>query len=102
MSGTPTKFEYLYNPRDPRTLYLSKHRERPLSSKESWKSRSRYWNKLAKNAWKVETNQKGRILHIPTELAKLPIWVEWDQDVWDWRNHKLGGKDPYVRLHTSR
>ena len=34
MSGTPTKSEHLYNLRDPRTLYLSKHKERPLSEVE--------------------------------------------------------------------
>ena len=48
----------------------------------------------------VETNQKGRALPIPTKLANTPVWVEWDQDVWDWTNNKWGGKDPYVKLLT--
>lgn len=54
-----------------------------------WKSRSRTWNVTrAKTAWEVKHHQKGRDLPIPAEIATLPVWVEWGQDVGDWRNNR--------------
>lgn len=42
---------------------------------------------LRYTAWKVEQHQKGRDLPIPAEITTLPVWVEWGEDVGDWRNN---------------
>lgn len=69
---------------------------------KSWKSRSRRWNALRKTAWKVGPRQKGRGLPIPADIANVPIWVEWDQDVGDWRNTGSNENNRYARVLTPR
>ena len=65
---------------------------------KAWKSRSRRWNTLRKTAWKVEPGQKGRGLPIPADIADVPVWVEWDQDVGDWRKGRPREENEYARL----
>ena len=69
---------------------------------KAWKSRSRHWNTSGKTAWKVGPHEKGRGLPIPTEISNVPIWIEWDQDVGDWRKYNSNESHPYARFLTSR
>ncbi|CAF9918032.1 MAG: hypothetical protein ALECFALPRED_000471 [Alectoria fallacina] len=79
-----------------RALALADNNYDFIAEENQWRSRSRHWNTLRKLAWKVQPHQKGRGLPIPAELANVPIWVEWDQDVGNWRNFEIEGT-PSVR-----
>ncbi|CAD6592042.1 MAG: hypothetical protein ASARMPRED_005951 [Alectoria sarmentosa] len=59
-----------------------------IAAETQWRSRSCHWNTLRKLAWKVEPHQKGEGLPVPVELANVPIWLEGDQDVGDWRKSR--------------
>ena len=69
---------------------------------KTWIGRSRHWNISGKRAWKIQPHQKGQGLRIPAEIAEVPVWIEWDRDVGDWRKKSPTDNHRYARLLTSR
>ena len=42
-----------------------------------------------KSAWSIDAAQKGRGLPVPLEAQGVTLWIEWDQDVGDWRREHV-------------
>ena len=60
-----------------------------MHRENAWRGRSRHWNKKSKSAWKIQKYQKGRGLPVPLSAQGATLWIEFDQDVGDWRREHV-------------